>query len=116
MLTSNREMKALNSRFRGKDRATDVLSFPAPASASGFVGDIAISVEIAAGNAKELGHTTTSELEVLILHGILHLAGYDHEADHGEMAKEERALQARLALPGGLIDRGSRPRKTKRNL
>ena len=116
MLTSNREMRALNSRFRGTARATDVLSFPAPASASGFAGDIAISVEIAAANAKQLGHSTTREIEVLILHGILHLAEYDHERDHGEMARKELALQARLALPGGLIDRSSHPHKTIRNL
>lgn len=116
MLTSNRQMRRLNLRFRGKDRATDVLSFPAPASASNFAGDIAISIEIAAGNAQELGHSTARELEILILHGILHLAGYDHENDRGEMARKERALQAKLALPGGLIERSSGARRMKRKL
>jgi probable rRNA maturation factor len=116
MLTSNREMRTLNLRFRGKDRATDVLSFPAPPSASGFAGDIAISLEIAAKNARQLGHSTARELEVLALHGILHLAGYDHENDRGEMAQKERALQKKLALAGGVIDRSSGRPKTKRKL
>ena len=108
MITSSREMRSLNLRFRGKSRTTDVLSFPAPASVN-FAGDIAISLDIAARNARGLGHTVAQEIRILVLHGILHLAGYDHECDGGEMANKERRLRAKLALPGGLIERSSEP-------
>ena len=97
-------MRRLNSRFRGKSRPTDVLSFPA-ASANGFAGDIAISLDIAERNARLLGHSVADEIRILILHGILHLAGYDHESDQGEMAKKEILLRRRLALPTSLIER-----------
>jgi len=80
LVTSSRELQALNRRFRGKDMPTDVLSFPPMANFStGLAGDIAISAEIAARNAKALGHSTADEIKTLALHGILHLAGYDHE-------------------------------------
>lgn len=105
LITRNSTMRRLNSRFRGKNRATDVLSFPAIASASGFAGDIAISLDIATRNARILGHSVTDELRILLLHGILHLAGYDHESDKGEMAKKEILLRRRLALPSTLIER-----------
>jgi probable rRNA maturation factor len=108
LLTNNRELRALNRQFRGKDKPTDVLSFPTEvlgASARRFVGDVAISVEIAAQNAKRLGHSTAAEVRTLILHGLLHLAGYDHEADHGEMARTEENLRKKLGLPVGLIAR-----------
>jgi len=111
MITNSREMQELNSRFRGKTQPTDVLSFPAPVSNNGFAGDIAISYDIAGRNAKELGHSVMQELKVLVLHGILHLAGYDHESDAGEMARYEQRLRSRLALPLGLIERNSRRRK-----
>ena len=114
LLTDNREMRRLNSRFRGKRQATDVLSFPAPASSSGFAGDIAISVEIASQNARALGHATSREVEILLLHGILHLAGYDHENDRGEMAMKEALLRSKLALPTGLIERSSMRKPTQR--
>ncbi len=107
MITSSREMRSLNLRFSGKSRTTDVLSFPAPASVNGFAGDIAISLEIAARNARGLGHSVVQEIRILVLHGILHLAGYDHESDGGEMANKERRLRAKLALPDGLIERTS---------
>ncbi len=107
LLTRSREMRSLNSRFRGKDRATDVLSFPASATAGGFAGDIAIAFDVAARNARQLGHSVAQEVEILALHGLLHLAGYDHESDHGEMARKEQRLRARLRLPTGLIERSS---------
>src|SRR5581483_7863447 len=79
MLTSSSQMRTLNRQFRGKDRATDVLSFPSPpALAAQFSGDIAISVDIAARNASRYGHSLMQELKILLLHGMLHLAGYDH--------------------------------------
>jgi probable rRNA maturation factor len=108
MVTDSREMRSLNSRFRGKNQATDVLSFPPPALDNGFAGDIAVSLDIAASNARSLGHSLGEEVQILVLHGILHLAGYDHEGDQGEMAKKEMRLRRRLKLPGGLIERGHR--------
>jgi probable rRNA maturation factor len=106
LLTSNTELQSLNLRFRGKNSATDVLSFPsAPDSADGFAGDIAISAEIAAQNARILGHSPSAEVKILALHGILHLRGYDHERDHGQMARKEQQLRRNLRLPLGLIER-----------
>src|SRR5450432_1600033 len=105
MVTNSREMLVLNSRFRGKNQATDVLSFPPPAVDDEFAGDIAVSVDIAARNAKSLGHSLGQEVQILVLHGILHLAGYDHEDDAGEMAEREWRLRRRFKLPTGLIER-----------
>ena len=108
LLTSSAEMKALNRRFRGKDKATDVLSFPAAADvAKRFAGDIAISAEIATQNAHSLGHAPAAEVKILTLHGILHLRGYDHERDHGQMARREQKLRRELNLPVGLIERAA---------
>jgi probable rRNA maturation factor len=105
MVTSSREMRALNLRFRGKNHATDVLSFPPTALGNGFAGDIAVSLDIAARNARSLRHSLGKEVQILVLHGILHLAGYDHEGDEGEMAERERQLRRRFKLPTGLIER-----------
>ncbi len=105
LLTGSRQLQAFNSRFRRKNTPTDVLSFPAVQDADGFIGDIAISVDIAAQNAERLGHTTAEEVRILILHGLLHLAGYDHEQDQGEMARREQRLRKQLGLPVGLIER-----------
>jgi probable rRNA maturation factor len=102
-ITSNREIQKLNRRFRRKDKPTDVLSFPA--ALNGTVGDIAISRDIAAASANRLGHPLATELKVLILHGLLHLAGYDHESDNGEMTAQESQLRLKLGLPVGLIER-----------
>lgn len=116
LVTSSSEMKSLNRRFRGKDKATDVLSFPAAGNdwkqayvRNQLAGEIAISAEIAVQNARELGHTTCEEVKILVLHGLLHLRGYDHERDHGRMARRENQLRVRLGLPSGLIER-SQPR------
>ncbi len=112
LVTANAEMKSLNRRFRGKDKATDVLSFAAPPDRlrKQLAGEIAISAEIAAQNARILGHTAAQEVKILVLHGILHLRGYDHERDHGQMARRERQLRAQLRLPVGLIERASSKR------
>ena len=104
LLTTNREMKDLNSRFRGKNEATDVLSFPSN-SADRLAGEIAISCDIAKVNAQRLGHSASDEIKILILHGLLHLADYDHETDRGSMRREEQRLRTVLKLPGGLIER-----------
>ncbi len=106
LVTSSREMERLNRRFRRKNYATDVLSFPASGNPMKRVaGDVAISAEIARNNARRLGHSITKEIQILILHGVLHLAGYDHEQDNGRMALKEARLRKSLALPVGLIER-----------
>ena len=106
LLVSSRRMQTLNHRFRGKNAPTDVLSFPAMAEvAHDFAGDIVISADIASANARALGHPLAQELKVLMLHGVLHLAGHDHETDNGEMAQLEKRLRTELRLKGGLIER-----------
>jgi probable rRNA maturation factor len=115
LVTSSQELRALNRRFRKQDKTTDVLSFP-PMFDQGFAGDIAISADMAARNAKQLGHAAADEVKILVLHGVLHLAGYDHESDDGKMARLERRLRKTLSLPLGLIERTMRSEilKTKR--
>jgi probable rRNA maturation factor len=107
LVTTSRELRTLNRRFRKKDKTTDVLSFP-PMFDQGFAGDIAISADIAAGNAKRFGHSPAEEIKILVLHGVLHLAGHDHESDRGEMARVEQRLRSTLGLPTGLIERNRR--------
>ena len=117
LVTSNAELKELNRRFRGKDQPTDVLSFPAlPGLKPRYAGDIAISAEIAAHNARALGHTPAEEIKILALHGILHLRGYDHERDGGKMARREEKLRRDLRLPVALIERAAQlgPRPGRR--
>jgi probable rRNA maturation factor len=108
LIVANRRMKTLNWQFRGKNQPTDVLSFPAIAEvAHEFAGDIVISADIATANARDLGHPVAHELKVLILHGVLHLSGHDHEMDNGEMARKESRLRKELGLKDGLIERHS---------
>jgi len=102
-ITSNQQLQELNRRFRKKNQPTDVLSFPSETPK--LAGDIAISGEIAATNAAEMGHSSQTELQVLILHGMLHLAGYDHETDDGQMRTRETSLRRKFGLPVGLIER-----------
>lgn len=112
LLTTDAAIRSLNRRFRGKNKATDVLSFPAEASAPTpelIAGDLAISVPTALRQAMEQGHPLATEVKVLMLHGLLHLAGYDHETDIGQMARRERLLRGRLGLPQGLIERTTDP-------
>lgn len=110
LITTSRELHALNRQFRHKNAPTDVLSFPSPMVATRhFAGDIAISADIAARNARQLGHTPADEVKILTLHGLLHLAGYDHESDQGEMARREQLLRKRLGLPVALIERNTAP-------
>jgi probable rRNA maturation factor len=112
LVTGSAAMRTLNARFRGKNKPTDVLSFPAaqalPTTAEGkpgLAGEIAISADIAAQNAARLGHSVASEVKVLALHGILHLAGMDHEHDNGQMARKEAELRRALRLPATLTER-----------
>jgi probable rRNA maturation factor len=100
LISSNTRLRDLNRRFRHKNKPTDVLSFPRPSG-----GDIAISAQIALDNAHRYGHSLANELKILVLHGMLHLAGYDHESDNGRMARAEARLRSQLKLPASLIDR-----------
>jgi probable rRNA maturation factor len=121
LITGDAEMRRLNLEFLGKDFATDVLSFPswaearqtrrsAPLSGAGLLaclplGDIAISMARARAQARRYGHGVEIEVRILMLHGLLHLLGMDHEADGGRMARAEKRWRARLGLPEGLIER-----------
>lgn len=107
LVTGNQEIRRLNRAFRKNDYTTDVLSFPASES-NGFLGEIAISFDIARQQAAELGHSVGQEIGILMLHGLLHLLGMDHETDRGRMARAERKWRASLRLPAGLIERGRR--------
>ncbi len=99
----------MNRTFRGKNKPTDVLSFPAPEEiADEHAGDLAISLDTAAQQAESFGHSLGQEVRILLLHGLLHLAGMDHEVDSGEMAAREAELRRELKLPVTLIERVSR--------
>ncbi len=113
LLADDRTLRQLNREFRGKDRATDVLSFPAGGSTEFFAepgapqmaGDLAISLETAARQAAQYRHSLRDEVRLLLLHGVLHLAGFDHETDSGEMAEREAELRQKLGLETSLIAR-----------
>jgi probable rRNA maturation factor len=103
LVTGDAELKSLNLRFRGKDAATDVLSFPS--GEKNPLGDIAISLGRARAQARARGHSIETEVCILLLHGVLHLTGMDHETDGGQMARDELRWQRKLGLPAGLIER-----------
>jgi probable rRNA maturation factor len=104
LITNDEELRRLNREFLNHDYPTDVLSFPA-AARSRELGDLAISIERADAQAREYEHALLDELRVLMLHGVLHLSGMDHERDGGEMARAERKFRKEFDLPGGLIAR-----------
>jgi probable rRNA maturation factor len=112
-ITGDAELRRLNRDFRGNDYPTDVLSFPSellqteprPLGSGAFLGDIAISLGRARAQAREFGHTIEQEVQILMLHGVLHLVGHDHETDSGAMARAEKRWRAKLGLPNGLIER-----------
>ena len=118
-VVSDRRVRTLNRQYRGIDRATDVLSFRAgagisveaglPSSRRAFLGDIVIARGVAARQAREAGHAERVEWRVLALHGLLHLIGYDHEQDTGEMRRAEARLRRRGGLGAGLIEREGTP-------
>ena len=111
-LVGDATIRRLNRQYRRIDQVTDVLSFPAGRSAGSqalvFLGDLAIALGVARRQARHLGHDLSQELRILALHGLLHLLGYDHETDRGEMQRLEERLRQRAGLPVGLI---SRPRR-----
>jgi probable rRNA maturation factor len=102
LITGDAELRRLNRDFRKKDYTTDVLSFPSEGPA---LGDLAISLGRARAQAREFGHSIEQEISILMLHGVLHLLGHDHEADRGQMARLEKRWRSRLGLPTGLIER-----------
>lgn len=105
LITGDADLRRLNRDFLGHDYATDVLSFPS--ADSGSLGDLAISLARARAQARRFGHSTEQEIQILMLHGVLHLLGFDHETDDGRMARAEKRWRARLGLPGGLIERAA---------
>jgi probable rRNA maturation factor len=104
LLCGEERIRQLNARFRGQDKVTDVLSFPSSAESHGreYLGDLAICFHQARKQARELGQTLAEELHFLVLHGVLHLIGYDHESDQGEMLAKQKELQRALSafFPG----------------
>jgi probable rRNA maturation factor len=104
MLTGDSDIQDLNRDFLDKDEPTDVLSFPAR-DPSQSLGDIAISWQRARAQAASFGHGIEVEIEILLLHGLLHLLGHDHEADRGQMRRLESRWRKTLGLPTGLIER-----------
>jgi probable rRNA maturation factor len=95
-LVGDRTMRAFNRDFRGVDKTTDVLSFPGQGGADGrHLGDVVISAPQAVRQAGAAGHSVARELRILVLHGLLHCLGYDHESDGGEMERLERRLRRR---------------------
>jgi probable rRNA maturation factor len=110
LITDDRELRELNRRFLRKDFPTDVLSFPAALetgseTGASEAGEMAISLDRAAAQAAAFGHSIEEELRILMLHGLLHLAGMDHETDDGQMARAEARWRKRLRLPPGLVER-----------
>ena len=109
LITDDCELQRLNRQFLGRDYPTDVLSFPA-AETEGAVaglGEIAISYQRARAQARAFGHSMSDEIRILMLHGVLHLMGMDHERDRGVMARAEAAWRNKLGLPASLIERAS---------
>lgn len=115
LVTNSREVRSLNRNFRKMDKPTDVLSFPSatlPGNHSPcLAGEIVISADIARKNAARMGHPLANEIKILALHGLLHIAGYDHERDNGQMAATEKRLRLKLKLETGLIERSQANRK-----
>ncbi len=103
LITNDAELQALNLKFRRKNVPTDVLSFPSDSPDS--IGDIAISRQRARIQAREWGHSLEDEIRILMLHGVLHLKGMDHDSDFGQMARAELRWRNKLGLPAGLIER-----------
>jgi probable rRNA maturation factor len=116
LLAGDAELRRLNRQFLGRDYPTDVLAFPAPVGqatqrvpglSASCLGDVAISVPRAALQARRGGHRLEEEIGILMLHGLLHLLGLDHETDRGRMARAEARWRKRLGLPAGMLERAS---------
>ena len=101
------EMRKINHEHRGIDKATDVLSFPYEQVPGGLMGSVVISTDTASRVAGELGHSIECEIALLFLHGVLHILGYDHEIDNGQMRQKEKEVIEHFSLPDSLIIRNS---------
>ena len=107
LITTNEEIASLNKTYRGIDKPTDVLSFPFESSKHTPLGNIVISIDFVTQAAHKYGHTQEEELTLLFIHGLLHLLGYDHEIDNGEMRQEEEKIIKKFNLPKSLIVRNT---------
>lgn len=105
LLVDDETISEINSEYRGKNEPTDVLSFPIEPFAGAPLGSVVISIDTAQKVASDLNHPVLVEIKILFIHGLLHLLGFDHENDNGEMQKEEEQLRAEFGLPTGLINR-----------
>jgi probable rRNA maturation factor len=105
LIIDGTNMHALNLEHRNMDKTTDVLSFPIDDFPHAPLGSIVINYELAEQKAKELGHSVEEEITLLFIHGMLHLLGFDHEVDHGEMREQEEAWIMQYHLPASLIVR-----------
>jgi probable rRNA maturation factor len=110
LFCADARMRTLNRRYRSKDRSTDVLAFPAGDAAGGFLGDIVISVPYAEREARRRAEPRAREIDRLLVHGLLHLMGYDHETDEGQMDALEGRVRKRL----GIADAPPAPRPANR--
>jgi probable rRNA maturation factor len=108
IITTDKIMKNINFKYRNIDKTTDVLSFPLEFVCENMpIGTIIISIDKVKEKAEELGHREIDELKLLLIHGLLHLIGYDHETDNGEMREKEREIITHFKLPNSLIIRNS---------
>lgn len=105
ILTNNETIQEINNEYRGKNSPTDVLSFPLEDMPMAPLGSIIISLDIAKDKAKELNHSIQEEITLLFIHGLLHLVGFDHEVDDGQMRAKEEELITKYNLPKSLIVR-----------
>ena len=105
IITSNEEIQEINKLHRDIDKPTDVLSFPYEDMPMSPLGSIVVSKDYVIEKSKELSHNSMDELSLLFIHGLLHLLGYDHEVDNGEMREEEKRLINKFNLPNSLIIR-----------
>ena len=105
IVTDNKEIQTINRDFRQKDKPTDVLSFPYEAMPMSPLGSIVISVDFVKDESQKFGHSEADEFTLLFIHGLLHLLGFDHECDQGEMREKEASLIRQYNLPESLIVR-----------
>ncbi len=105
LITDNAKIQEINAQYRGVDRATDVLSFPFEDLPMAPLGSLVISADYVIKLSRELKHSEDDELCLLFIHGLLHLLGYDHETDNGEMREKEKELIKAFRLPSSLIIR-----------
>jgi len=105
IFVDNATIASINEEYRGKDTPTDVLSFPLEDMGMGLLGSVVISLDMAKAKADEFGHTLEDEVSLLFIHGLLHLLGYDHEVDDGQMREKEKEIILRYNLPSSLIVR-----------